>query len=211
MCCRSEQMEEENIQATTASPLTVLGIIGCILAILALLFMMLIDYQDETGIFVLVGVMCFTLLITVVGLIADAKKRSRNRENQDALFADLSPRKLALLESKRAFLEAYPAAAKIDTEIVEVKEYDRVVNESCHVDVFEEQPELNQKLLKIQQLQQEIRELEKKRVIPVILMTVFGILIVPLFVGSILLGNVNAKLNQKRFQLQEMKDDWLQP
>lgn len=206
-----EQMEEKTEQANRYSGFTVLGVLSLILEGFALFFMAIIDYQKTTGLIALFSAMVISLAVTTIGLVGDAKRRKKNRQEQDSVFGEVyAIHKAALHDSKEAFFAAYPNPAAISLKFPPVGACSSALFYSVSVEDYEQNAPLDEKLLQIQQLQQEIQKLEKKRIVPIILMTVFGILIIPLFVGSILLGNVNAKLNQKRPLLEEMKAEYLE-
>ena len=61
----------------------------------------------------------------------------------------------------------------------------------------------------ILKLEKEIDELKKKRILPIVIMCVFGVLIIPLIVGAIMLGNVNSKIITKRTQISNIQHSWI--
>ena len=206
-----EQLEQETDQANRLSGLTVLGLVSIVVELFALLFMGMADFQEEAGLIALLVTMVASLVVVTVGLINDANRRKKNRLNQNTAFDEIyAVRKLALRNSKEAYCAAYPNAATITTDIPAVGSCSRAL--CCYVltDYYEESAQQDEKLLQIQQLQREIAALEKKRTFPIILMAVFGVLFIPLVVGSILLGNINAQLNQKRPLLQSLRDEYVE-
>ena len=207
-----EQMEQKNAKAAAMSWLTKLSLTAMVLELIAFVYMAITDNQSWSAISMLIAAMCVTLVAITAGLIWDAKRRKSNRREQNSVFVDIYvPRKLALIKSKEAFFADYPNAGNFANGFPKLGACTRALFRSVPLDYFEENTASDQKLGEIQQLNEEIWKLEKKRTLPLILMTVFGILIIPLFVGSILLGNVNNKLIRKRNLLQQLQDEFLQP
>ena len=212
-----EEVEQAEAKGRALSALTVIGIVSILIELVALFFFMVIDEQEMELIMLLCATMIVSLILIVAGLIVDAKNRKRMYEKEQSVFSDvLSPRKLALMDSKEAFFASYTdyqsaGSAGAGFACMTVTQYYADLNASMDITQFEDKTEADRQLLEIKKLEEEIQKLQKKRVLPIILMTVFGVLIVPLMIGSILLGNVNAKINQKRAEKQALMSQWQEP
>ena len=75
--------------------------------------------------------------------------------------------------------------------------------------ISESEKELSDEEFETNRIISEIDRLKKKRILPILLMTVFGWLIIPLIVGAIMLVNVNEKIYTRREALSKLEHDWI--
>lgn len=124
------EMAEKTEQANKRSLITNIGLISGVLGMVVLVFMAVMDTQEDAAITALMVLLCISLVLIVVGLIVDARKRNQNEKDQAAMREDVYlPRELALEKGKEAILAAYPGSAVID---VPTPEAGKIARELCY-------------------------------------------------------------------------------
>lgn len=207
-------MEQEQTQAAGMSGLTKLGLFSLAIEVIALFVAAITDYTSGTF-FMITTALCISLVLTLTGLIKDAVNRKRITQKHGTVFLDmLMPRKLALQNGKRVFFESYTnyasaRSAAASTQYPALGDSDRKLFASVPLDYFDQDMESNQMLEQIIQLDKEVQALEKQKLIALIMMTVLGVLFIPLVIGSIIYGNSKNKLETKKAQLQSLKAEWM--
>lgn len=211
-----EKMEQKEIRAAKKSPLTTIALILLALGCLAVFYLAIVDFTSDAMFLTIAGI-GISLILLVVGLIMDAANRNRTQKASSKLFLDvLSPRKIALTNCRQAALAAFSddmsltSADLAKLQCPEVRQYNRALFESFPLNWFEKDMEADQMLMQIMALEKKLCSLERKKVVSIVLMTVLGILFVPLVVGSIIYGNTKNKILQTKQQLQILKDQWLE-
>lgn len=210
---KQEEVGEESVRVKKMSGLMKLGFV---LAVVGLLAMLLMDKLGDSAdsIWIGIGLMIASLILIITGLIMDAGKRKRFAEHEDlAILEVYAPRKLALQETKAAFMAAYPdtAEAMADAKCFAISAYTREVSDAFDIAYIEEQTLEADSLARIAQLEKEISSLQTKNLLVcIILMGVLCIFIIPIIVGMIISVKLNKELAQKTQELQELKEKWEQ-
>lgn len=193
-----------------------LGLVGFGIGVVLLLLAIISGDGDDYGIGI---ILCWlaSIAFMVHGAVVKKKRINTVRDKAEEAKRRLrDPRAIALSDSYRAFMKEYSDYAELAKANAEAGAVCLCVEQTHFAvasgkqlqSVSDEAAIVSEQEQTIIRLEEEIALLKKKRRVPIILMSVFGILLIPLFVGTILLGNVNAKINQKVAQLDKIKADW---
>lgn len=194
-----------------------LGIVGFCVGVCLLLMATISSDGDAYG-FGAIGIWVVSTILMIAGAaIRSARINTFRKKAQEAKRQLHNPRVIAITNSFKAFMSEYQNYAML-SNANKAASADSISIEKTHIavtshrqiqEIADEEAVVSEQEKEIIRLEEEIELLKKKRILPIILMTVFGILIIPLFVGAILIGNVNAKINQKNAELNKIKTDWI--
>ena len=194
-----------------------LGIVGFCVGVCLLLMATISSDGDAYG-FGAIGIWVVSTILMIAGAaIRSARINTFRKKAQEAKRQLHNPRVIAITNSFKAFMSEYQNYAML-SNANKAASADSISIEKTHIavtshrriqEIADEEAVVSEQEKEIIRLEEEIELLKKKRILPIILMTVFGVLIIPLFVGAILIGNVNAKINQKSAELNKIKTDWI--
>lgn len=194
-----------------------LGIVGFCVGVCLLLMATISSDGDAYG-FGAIGIWVVSTILMIAGAaIRSARINTFRKKAQEAKRQLHNPRVIAITNSFKAFMSEYQNYAML-SNANKAASADSISIEKTHIavtshrriqEIADEEAVVSEQEKEIIRLEEEIELLKKKRILPIILMTVFGVLIIPLFVGAILIGNVNAKINKKSAELNKIKTDWI--
>ena len=212
------ELSTDSMKANKLTGWFICGIIGFIVGAICLFIAANSTDGDLMG-FSAIALWFVSLGLMICGaMISRSRKAKFEQKSRNYKTTLYNPRKAVLSKSYQEFFDVFEkcgvceeARKAVLSDIIPINETRIELSIAGELKLFvsELENELNEQENEIELMEAEIEELKKKRILPTVIMIVLGVFIIPLFVGAIMLGNVNAKINVKNAELAKLKHEWV--